>query len=87
MRAPRSVTAAPISWPSRSPKLAIDFFAFLRTGSCPVMRASSSTTASSAFGCLIASPTPTLSTIFSSDGTSCGFEKPNCCVSFGRTVA
>ena len=44
IRAPRSVTAAPISCPSRSPKLAIDFFAFLRTGCWPVIVASSSTT-------------------------------------------
>ena len=86
IRAPRSVTAAPISWPCRSPKLAIDFFAFFRTGCCPVIVASSSTTESSAFGCLIASPTPQLSTIFSSCGTWCGFVNPNCSLSFPRTV-
>ena len=68
IRAPRSVTAAPISCPCRSPKLAIDFFARLRTGRCPVMTASSSTTLSSTLGCLIASPTPTLITIFVSVG-------------------
>src|SRR5690348_1903849 len=84
MRAPRSVTAAPISCPCRRPKLAMDFFAFFRTGCWPVIVASSSTTLSSTFGCLIASPTPTFTTIFSSVGTWCGFVRPNCCISFAR---
>src|SRR4051812_35603884 len=41
---------------------------------------------SSRRGCLIASPSPTFSTIFSIVGISCGFLKPNCCCSLGRTV-
>src|SRR3954462_11881459 len=56
MRAPRSVTAAPISWPSRSPKFAIDFFARFFTGCCPVIVASSSPMASSSRGCLVRPP-------------------------------
>ena len=63
-----------------------DFFAFFRTGRCPVMSANSSTTESSSFGCLIASPSPTLITIFVSPGTWCTLVSPNCCMSFGATV-
>jgi hypothetical protein len=48
---------------------------------------SSSTTLSSTLGCLIASPTPTFSTIFSTVGTWCGFVISNCFISRGRTVS
>src|SRR5438105_1666378 len=41
------------------------------------MAASSATAASSALGFLVASPIPTLSTIFTSFGTSCGFFEPH----------
>jgi len=53
MRAPRSVTAAPISCPSRSPKFAIDFFARRRTGRCPVIVSSSSTTVAISSGNMV----------------------------------
>ena len=58
-----------------TPELAIDFFAFLRTGAWPVIVAISSTMTSSTFGCLIASPTPTLIAIFVSVGTWCEFRE------------
>ena len=60
IRAPRSVTAAPISCPSRRPKFAIDFFAFLRTGRWPVMTPAPRRPYREAWGCLIASPRPTV---------------------------
>ena len=50
IRAPRSVTAAPIAIPARSEKLEIDFLARVTTGFCPVIAPSSATITSSAFG-------------------------------------
>ncbi len=85
IRAPRSVTDAPISSPARRPKFAIDFFAFFLAGRWPVMIDSSSTTVSSSLGCLIASLKPTFSTIFSRFGISCGFVRPSRADSAGRT--
>ena len=37
MRSRRSVTIAPIGWPSRSLKVAIDFLALVTTGFWPVI--------------------------------------------------
>ena len=53
MRGPRNVTMAPIGIPSRSLKAAIDFFARVTTGRCPVMRDRSPTAASMALALLM----------------------------------
>src|SRR5579875_1169809 len=76
IRAPRSVTIAPMGVPSRSLKLEIALRARVTTGRCPVIAASSSTAESSTFGFCVASPSPMLSTIFSSRGTASGFVLP-----------
>jgi hypothetical protein len=86
IRAPRNVTRAPTGTPARIPKFAMDFLARVTTAFCPVMAPSSSTTASSCLGFFEASPRPTLRTIFSIRGISCGFRSPNCCIRRGRTV-
>src|SRR5256885_10311109 len=85
IRAPRSVTLQPTAIPSRRLKFAIAFLARVTTGCWPVMAASSATAASSPLGFLVASPMPTLSTIFTSFGIWCAFFRPNCCANFGRT--
>ncbi len=77
IRAPRSVTVQPTGMPARSPKLAIAFLALVTTAFWPVIRPSSSTAASSCLGFFPASPMPTLSTTFTSRGTSCGLVRPN----------
>src|SRR6478735_758725 len=84
--AQRSVTAAPIGIPTRRPKLAIAFFARVVTGRWPLISISSSITASRSFGCLCASPIPTLSTILVRRGTSCALARPNSFASAGRTT-
>jgi len=66
--------------------LAIDFFAFVRTGFWPVITVTSSTIASRTLGCLIASPMPTLMVILVRFGIWCGFFSPNCFMSRSRTV-
>ena len=76
IRAPRSVTRAPIDMPSRSLNAAIDFRAFVTTGFCPVMMARSSTAASRSLLSRTASPTPMFTTIFSSRGTRMGPGRP-----------
>ena len=63
----------------------IDFRARVTTGLCPLIRPSSLTTLSSSFWFFGASPSPTLSTIFSTRGTRYGFLNPNCCPSRSRT--
>src|SRR5690242_8385407 len=73
MRSPRKVTFAPICMPSRSLYVAMLFFARVTTGFCPVIATRSDTAPSIAFGFSIASPTPMLTTIFTSRGTSIGF--------------
>ena len=73
IRSPRSVTIAPMLIPSRSLKAAMDFFAFVTTGFCPVIVASSFAAVSMIFALAIASPRPMLTTIFSSFGTLIGF--------------
>ena len=69
MRAPRSVTRAPMGMPSRSLKLATDFLARRICARCPAIVDSSSIAASSAFASVFASPTPMLSVIFWMRGT------------------
>ncbi len=73
MRSPRSVTMAPIGMPSRTLNAAIDFFAFVTTGFCPVIWPSSLTAGSMIFAFCVASPTPILTTILFSRGTAIGF--------------
>ena len=64
MRAPRSVTFAPIGIPSRSLKPAIDLRARRTCARWPAIIVSSSIAASSGFASVFASPTPMLSVIF-----------------------
>ena len=70
MRAPRSVTLAPIGMPSRSLKAAIDFRARLICALWPAIRVSCSAALSSALALVFASPTPMFSVIFATRGTS-----------------
>ena len=67
---PRSVTLQPILFPSLNLNPAIDFLAFVTTGFCPAITVNSLTAASKYLESVVASPTPMLSTIFSSFGTS-----------------
>jgi hypothetical protein len=60
----------PIFIPSRSLKVAMDFFARVTTGRWPVMLPRSSKACSSSLGWRIASPSPMFRTIFSTSGTS-----------------
>ena len=85
MRSPRSVTIAPIDWPWRSLKFAMDLRAFVTTGFWPVMAASCSTEASMILPLLMASPSPMLTTIFSSFGACIGFVNPSSFISSART--
>ena len=73
IRSRRSVTMHPTGIPSRSLNPAIDFFACVTTGLCPVIVAISFTTASRSFASWVASPSPTLRIIFSSRGTCIRF--------------
>ena len=59
--------------PSRSLKAAIDFFARVVAGFCPVMRPSSSAPTSTSFALAVASPSPMLTTTFVILGTAIGF--------------
>ena len=72
MLSPRRVTIAPISWPSLTLKLAMDFLAFVLTTCWPVIASSSLTAASRSFLFVVASPTPTETVIFSSFGICIG---------------
>src|SRR3569623_687098 len=74
----------PIFWPARSLKIAIDFFAFVTTGFCPVMAVSSSTAVSSTLGCVTAAPRPMLMVTFLTRGTSITFARLNSCFSLPR---
>jgi hypothetical protein len=64
------VTLTPTGMPSRSLKAAMDFFARRTFGAWPAIVASCSRAASSTFESCLASPTPMLSVIFSTRGTS-----------------
>ena len=70
MRAPRSVTRAPIGIPSRSLKAAIDLRARRICARWPAISVSCSAALSSAFAFVFASPTPMFSVIFATRGTS-----------------
>jgi hypothetical protein len=70
MRSPRSVTLRPIGMPARSLKFETDFLALVITGRCSVMVASSLLAFSSTLLSSLASPTPMLTTIFSTRGTA-----------------
>jgi hypothetical protein len=69
IRAPRSVTRAPIGIPSRILKLATDLRARRTWARCPAIVVSSSSAASSVFESVFASPTPMLRVIFWIRGT------------------
>ena len=85
MRSPRSVTIAPIDCPSRTLNAAIDFFALVTTGFCPVICPSSFTAGSSTFAFCVASPTPMLTTILCSRGTAITFFSSSSFNSAGAT--
>ena len=87
IRAPRSVTQAPSGTPARIEKFEIAFFAFVTSGRWPVIWPSSATIASSAFGALGASPSPTFSTTFTTRGIWCGLVKPKVRASAGRACS
>src|SRR5262245_45050917 len=76
MRAPRSVTFAPIGTPSRSLKFAIDFLALVMTGRWPAISCRSAVAKSRILAFSRPSPTPMLMTTFSSRGTWYGFVNP-----------
>ena len=63
----------PIGWPWRTLNCAIDFFARVVTGFCPVMRASSSPPTSTIFAFDVASPSPMFTTTFVSLGMAITF--------------
>jgi hypothetical protein len=71
--------------PCRSLKEAIDFFAFVTTGFCPVIARNSSAAVSSIFAFAIASPIPMLRTTFSMRGIAIGFWIPNSLAICGAT--
>ena len=73
MRVRRRVTLQPTIMPARSLNVAMDFLALVITGRCPVIRANSSAALSIFLRSWDASPTPMLTTIFSSFGTRMGF--------------
>ena len=75
-RSPRRVTWAPIGWPSRSLNCAMDLRAEVTCGFWPVMAVRSLTAPSMTLPSRAASPTPVLTTIFTSPGTWCTFVKP-----------
>src|SRR6266568_5192679 len=75
---------APMDWPWRSLKFAIDLRALVMTGFWPVSCPSCSTEASMILPLLMASPRPMLTTTFSSLGTCIGFLNPSSFTSAGR---
>ncbi len=77
MRSPRRVTMHPMLTPARSLKFEIDLRALRMLGFWPVMVASSAVAISIMRGSPMASPTPMLTTIFSSRGTCITFLYPN----------
>ena len=68
MRSPRSVTFAPIGMPSRSLNCAMDLVARRTCGFWPVIVARSRTAPSISFASRAASPTPMLTTTFTTPG-------------------
>src|SRR5712692_8406401 len=86
IRAPRSVTLAPMGTPSRSLKFAIDFFAFVTTGLWPEIACRSAVAKSSTFAFSRPSPTPMLMTTFSRRGTWYGFVYPRSFMTAWTTV-
>src|SRR6266568_1613034 len=85
IRSPRSVTVTPIGIFSRSRKPAIDFFALVTTGCCPVTVATSRTAASSVLVSRTASPMPMLTTTLCSRGTCMTFPYSNSRLRAGNT--
>ena len=73
MRSPRSVTLAPMGWPSRRWNVAMDLRARRMDGCWPVMARRSAMAPSMALESVAASPTPMFTTIFSIFGTHMGF--------------
>jgi hypothetical protein len=69
MRSPRRVTLAPIDWPSRTLKPAMDFLALVTSGFWPVIWVRSRTAPSSRRASRIASPMPMFTTTLSGRGT------------------
>jgi hypothetical protein len=84
MRAPRSVTFAPIDMPSRILNWAIDLRALRTCARCPAITVSSSTAASSCLASFFASPTPMLSVIFVIFGTCMSELRPSSSLRAGR---
>src|SRR5438445_1421003 len=76
IRAPRSVTFAPMGTPSRSLKFAIDFLARVTIGRWPAIACRSAVAKSSTLAFSRPSPTPMLMTTFSSRGTWYGLAYP-----------
>jgi hypothetical protein len=83
------VTFSPVSIPSRTLKFATDFFAFVRTGFCPAMTASSfSAWLIFSFSPAVAAfPRPIEITIFSMRGTASMFVYPKRCWRAGTTFS
>src|SRR5271168_5608348 len=73
---PRSVTMQPIAMPLRILKFAMDFFARVITGFCPVICPSSAAAVSSSFTFALASPIPMFTVTFCTRGTAIVFFKP-----------
>jgi hypothetical protein len=69
--------------PWRILKFAIDFFARVTTGRCPVIATRSAIAESSALAFWIASPRPILTTTLTIRGTCISFPYPNSCLSAG----
>ena len=84
MRAPRSVTFAPIGMPSRILNCATDLRALRICARWPAIVVSSSIALSSCFASFFASPTPMLSVIFVSRGTCMIDFRPRSSFSAGR---
>src|SRR5512137_915626 len=76
---------APMLWPWRSLKLAMDLRALVTTGFCPVMAESCSSEASRILPFWMASPSPMFTTTLSSRGACMGFLNPNSFIRAGRT--
>src|SRR5262245_12081199 len=73
MMSPRSVTAQPIGMPLRILKFAMDFFARVMIGFCPVIWPSSCAAVSSSLTFWLASPRPMFTVILESFGTAMTF--------------
>src|SRR6185369_13845021 len=78
MRSPRSVTFAPIGMPSRSLNCAIDLVARRTSGFWPVIAVRSRTAPSISFASRAASPTPMLTTTFTTPGICMTLSYENC---------